>query len=166
MKSRPSPGAARHPLPVGEGPTPSVLLPPGEEPALSERSESKGGAKRRMRGLLLIAILLAACNREQKQSAQLSSGGNVDRGKAAIERYGCNACHIIPGISGPKGMVGPPLDHIASRSFIAGKFPNNPQTMINWLQDPPKYDPQSAMPNLGVTQADSRDMTAYLYTLK
>jgi cytochrome c2 len=111
-------------------------------------------------------MVLIACNREQKQSAALATAGDVNRGKAAIERYGCNACHIIPGIPGPKGKVGPPLDHMASRSFIGGKFPNNPQTMINWLQDPPKYDPQSGMPNLGVTPGDSRDISAYLYTLK
>jgi cytochrome c len=111
----------------------------------------------------LTAILFLACNREPKQSA---SAGNVDRGKEAIERYGCNACHNIPGIPGPKGMVGPPLDHMASRSLIAGKLPNKPDTMISWLQDPPKYDPQAAMPNLGVTPADSRDISAYLYTLK
>jgi cytochrome c2 len=118
-----------------------------------------------MKCFCLIAIVLIACNREQKRSADPAIGNPI-RGKEAIERYGCNACHNIPGIPGTKGMVGPPLDHIASRSFIAGKLPNNPQTMINWLQDPPKYDPQASMPNLGVTPADSRDMVAYLYTLK
>jgi cytochrome c len=112
-----------------------------------------------------LLLLLLACNREQKQSAALASG-DVNRGKEAIERYGCNACHNIPGIPGPKGMVGPRLDHMASRSLIAGKFPNNPQTMIDWLQNPPKYDPQSSMPNLGVTPEDSRDISAFLYTLK
>ncbi len=116
--------------------------------------------------LALTAILFLACNREPKHPAELAGVSNVNRGKEAIERYGCNACHIIPGIPGPKGMVGPPLDHMASRSFIAGKFPNNPQTMTDWLQNPPKYDPQSAMPNLGVTPADSRDISAYLYTLR
>jgi len=119
------------------------------------------------RGICLaLAIVFLACNREQKQSAALATAGNVDRGKAAIERYGCNACHNIPGIPGPKGMVGPPLDHMASRSLIGGKLPNNPDTMIKWLQDPLKYDPQATMPNLGVTPADSRDISAYLYTLK
>ena len=102
-------------------------------------------------------LIVAACKQE---------GGDVSRGKEAIQRYGCNSCHNIPGVPGPKGMVGPPLDHMASRSFIAGKFPNNPQTMIDWLQNPPRYDAQTAMPNLGVTAGDSRDITAYLYTLK
>jgi cytochrome c2 len=107
----------------------------------------------------LLILLFLACNREQNI-------GNATRGKEAIERYGCNACHNIPGVPGPKGMVGPPLDHMAARSFIAGKFPNNPQTMIKWLQNPPAYDSQTAMPNLGISADDSRDITAYLYNLK
>ena len=106
----------------------------------------------------LLALLLF-CNRE-------ATNGDINRGKDAIQRYGCNSCHKIPGIPGVMGMVGPSLDHMASRSFIAGKFPNNPQTMIDWLQNPPKYDSQTAMPNLGVTPSDSRDIAAYLYTLK
>jgi cytochrome c2 len=118
--------------------------------------------------LLAICLLLFfSCNREEKREAAfLSGGGDPQRGKTAIERYGCTACHNIPGVAGPRGMVGPPLDHMASRSFIAGKFANNADTMIKWLQNPPAFDPQSAMPSMGVTPADSRDITAYLYTLK
>jgi len=118
-----------------------------------------------MRARFFLLLLLFACNREQTAQAKMSSG-DPQRGKAAIDRYGCNACHSIPGIPGPKGMVGPSLDHIASHATIAGKFPNNPQTMIQWLQNPPAFDAQSSMPNLGITEAESRDITAYLYSLK
>ena len=47
----------------------------------------------------LILLLLLACNREQKQQAKMATGGDPDRGKAAIERYGCSACHNIPGVA-------------------------------------------------------------------
>jgi putative membrane protein len=114
----------------------------------------------------MLLLLLLACNREQKLQAMSSTGGDPSRGKEAIERYGCQACHNIPGLPGPKGMVGPTLAHMASRAYIGGKLPNNPQTMIKWLQNPAAFDPQSAMPNLAVTESDSRDITAYLYTLK
>jgi cytochrome c2 len=114
---------------------------------------------------MLLFLLLLACNRREKQPAMAINGDPV-RGKEAIERYGCTACHNIPGIPGPKGMVGPPLDHMASRANVVGKLPNNPQMMIKWLQNPPAYDPQGSMPNLGVTPGDSSDITAYLYTLK
>ena len=133
----------------------------------------EGGAKRRVRGadtiltsLLLLTCVLLSCNREQKQAAVMATNGDPARGKEAIERYGCTACHNIPGVPGPKGMVGPPLDHMASRAYLAGKLPNNAEMMIKWLQNPPAFDPQGAMPNLGVTPNDSRDMAAYLYTLK
>lgn len=116
---------------------------------------------------LVLAVLLAACSHpEHKQSTSSATGGDAARGKAAIDRYGCTACHTVPGIQGPGGMVGPPLDHIASHPLIAGTLPNRPQTMIQFLQNPQQYAPQGAMPNLGISPGDARDIAAYLYTLK
>jgi cytochrome c len=45
-------------------------------------------------------------------------------------------------------------------------LPNTPENMFRWLQNPPAVDPLTAMPNLGVTEADARDMAGYLYTLR
>jgi len=108
---------------------------------------------------MTIAVLLLA-------SCKAYETANVQHGKTLMTQYGCTACHNIPGVKGPRGMVGPPLDHMASRAYIAGKYPNNPDTMANWLQNPQAMDPQNAMPNLHVTPADSRDMAAFLTTLK
>jgi cytochrome c len=119
--------------------------------------------------ILLVAtvIALTACNREQKHQIMVAAGGgNADRGKQLITQYGCNSCHIIPGIEGAKGMVGPPLEHIGSRQIIAGKLQNTPQNMTQWLQNPQAIDPQNAMPNLGVKPDEARDITAYLVSLK
>jgi len=123
--------------------------------------------KRNILMMLVLLITLASCKREEKAgNALMTGGGDSGRGKEAIQRYGCTACHNIPGVEGPRGMVGPPLDHMAQRQVLAGKFPNAPDTMIKWLQNPQAMDPQNAMPNLGVTPEDARDITAYLYTLK
>jgi cytochrome c2 len=117
--------------------------------------------------LLFCVLLLVSCNREEKQQSRpVANGGDAHRGNEALVRYGCTACHSIPGIEGPRGLVGPPLDHMAARPLIAGKFENTPQNMALWLQNPQSMDPDSAMPSLGVTPADARDMTAYLATLK
>lgn len=113
-----------------------------------------------MRRAILILILLAACKKHEVIP------GDPDRGKQLISQYGCTSCHIVPGVKGPKGMVGPSLDHIATRTYIAGKFQNSVPAMTTWLQNPQAMDPTNAMPNLGVTPDDARDMTAYLYTLK
>lgn len=114
--------------------------------------------------LALFLLVSVGCHRGEKPAAaQATGGGNVDAGKAAIEKYGCNACHIIPGVEGQRGMAGPSLDHLKSRPLLSGKLPNNPETLTKWMQNPPAMDPQTAMPNLGVTPDDARDITAYLY---
>ncbi len=117
-----------------------------------------------MKRIALALFLLSACHKESSQGP--ASAGDAKRGAQLIDQYGCSACHSIPGIAGPKGMIGPSLDHIGSRSFIARKFPNTPETMTKWLQNPQAMDPQNTMPNLGITPADSRDITAYLFSLK
>lgn len=94
------------------------------------------------------------------------TGGDPHRGRAAITRYGCSACHTIPGVTGATALVGPPLDRIASRSYIGGVLPNTPDNMIRWIENPPGIDKMTAMPNLGVTDGDARDIASYLYTLK
>ena len=120
-----------------------------------------------MRRLLLCALLLAACNREDtNQISAMTGGGDPAKGKDAIVRYGCTACHNVPGIQGPRGMVGPPLDHMASRAFIAGKIQNSPPNLEQWIVNPQSLDPNNAMPALGVTPADAKDIAAFLYTLK
>jgi cytochrome c1 len=92
--------------------------------------------------------------------------GDVDRGRMALHQHGCNACHVIPGVVGSKIYVGPPLQGIASRHFIAGTLVNTPDAMARWIVDTQKVKPGTAMPQLGVAEQDARDMAAYLATLK
>jgi hypothetical protein len=62
--------------------------------------------------------------------------------------------------------VGPPLDRIATRKYIAGMLPNTAENMLRWLRTPQDVNPRTAMPDLGVSERDARDMAAYLYTLR
>lgn len=92
--------------------------------------------------------------------------GSPVRGRALLARYGCPACHAIPGSAAPDGMTGPPLAGIGSRGYLAGKFANEPIELEEWIQHPQKMKPESAMPELGVTDRDARDLAAYLATLR
>lgn len=117
----------------------------------------------------LAALLLgAACGGGEAEHAvaEMTGGGNPTRGRAAIEHYGCATCHTIPGVRGADSLVGPPLTQIASRSYIGGVLTNSPENMIRWIRDPRGVDNLTAMPNLGVTDRDARDIASYLYTLK
>lgn len=112
------------------------------------------------------AVLTACQQVELERRAAAMTGGSPQRGKAAIGRYGCGSCHTIPGVEGASALVGPNLDQVASRMYVAGVLPNTPDNMIRWVQHPRDVDPLTAMPNLGVTDGDARDIVSYLYTLK
>lgn len=99
-------------------------------------------------------------------NAEAMTHGDSARGKAAIRRHGCGACHSIAGINDADGQVGPPLATIASRTEIAGVLPNQPDQMIRWLRHPQAVLPGNGMPDLGLSEAEARDIAAYLYTLR
>ena len=116
--------------------------------------------------LCLLAAALCSCARASSTPVVSVAGGDAGRGKAVIQKYGCSACHMIPGVPGPETSVGPSLAGVANRVFIAGVTPNVPDAMIKWLKDPPSVDTLTAMPMLGLSDAEARDAAAYLYSLR
>jgi cytochrome c1 len=66
-------------------------------------------------------------------------------------------------VPGADAMAAPPLDHFYARSYIAGRLPNTEENLIKWIQDPQQIEPGNAMPNLGVTPDEARDIASYLY---
>ena len=119
---------------------------------------------------LIAALMLTGCglgtDEQTFAKAAALTGGDPKAGAIKIKQYGCSSCHTIPGIRGATREVGPPLEGIAGRMFIAGILPNNPQNMAGWIMNPQAHDPKTAMPNLSVNAADAADISAYLYTLK
>jgi cytochrome c1 len=116
--------------------------------------------------LALALLLLGACERDEAPAAQRVFGGSPEFGRELIAAQGCTACHVIPGIAGFTGSVGPSLDGFGGRALIAGRLPNRPMMLTAWLRDPPAIDPATAMPALGLSEPETRDMAAYLYTLR
>jgi cytochrome c len=101
---------------------------------------------------------------ELEAKAQAMTMGSVPRGQQAFGKYGCGGCHTVHHIPQASGTVGPPLDGVAARGIIGGRLSNNPDNMRLWIEDPQRVSPGTAMPNLGVTKQDSRDIAAFLYT--
>lgn len=93
------------------------------------------------------------------------AGADPQLGRDAIRDFGCISCHSIPGVTGADAHVGPPLDNFAERRYIAGRVPNDADTLILFLIDPKYVDPESAMPVTGVTEEEARHIASYLYTL-
>ena len=119
--------------------------------------------------ILCAAVLLTGCSNkaaEAEQIARTTTGGSASRGLIAMSRYGCGSCHVIPGVSGAFGKVGPPLAGIGSRFYVAGVLQNTPSNLERWIENPPAVDEHTVMPNLGVSHKDAVDIAGYLYTLR
>ena len=125
---------------------------------------------RRMIPALFVLLSLCACNGQQEGShntaSQMTGGGNAEAGMADMRKFGCSGCHTIPGIEGAHGLVGPPLNQFADRIYIAGRLPNTPENLMLWIQKPQQVVPNNAMPDMGISEQDSRDIAAYLYTVR
>jgi cytochrome c2 len=111
---------------------------------------------------LCVGLALAGCN-----AIGLGQASDAQkRGADLIVASGCGTCHAIPGIAGARGNVGPPLDRIGARVFIAGMLRNTPENMVRWLKNPQAVIPGNAMPNMNLNDAQARDITAYLADLQ
>jgi cytochrome c1 len=108
----------------------------------------------------LALAALAGCGRSGAAAGK--AGGDPERGRLALTQYGCQSCHMIKGVTGPRVYVGPPLEQFGERKFIAGRIPNTHDNLVRWIRNPQELDPLTAMPALEVTQQDASDMAAYL----
>jgi cytochrome c2 len=120
--------------------------------------------------LAVACLVLAGCELSgtAPYADKVVKNGDPARGRALIASgvHGCTTCHTIPGLRGVRGVVGPPLDGLARRGFIAGQLPNVPGVLVAFLEDPPALVPDTGMPNVGLTPEEARHIAAYLYTLK
>lgn len=123
--------------------------------------------------LILIVVspfVLAGCGNLSAANVRaawnMTGGGNARRGPTLVRNYGCVTCHTISALPGARGLVGPPLDGVSQRLYLAGELPNTAENLMQWIQHPHAVEPHTIMPEMNVTEQDSRDIAAYLYTLR
>lgn len=136
----------------------------GQKIAGQEHMTPTRAATHGFRGAAALALTLigSACKPPPEQGHSMPIA-NVSAGKAAIERVGCGSCHTIPGVDWPQGKVGPALGGLPQRGLIAGKLPNQPDTLAAFIRNAPAFVPNSGMPAMPVSEQEARDIAAYLY---
>jgi len=87
----------------------------------------------------------------------------VAHGRELLAQRGCAGCHQLSGVGArpaddqpaPRTLsLAPDLRHVRERS--------EPAAIARWLLDPSQVKPDAAMPNLGLSTADARDLAAFL----
>jgi len=109
----------------------------------------------------------AATAAQGTASTKTAAGGDPQAVQQAVAKYGCGACHVIPGVQGANGTIGPSLAGFSKLDVIAKTtVPNTPENDVKWIMDPQSIKPGTAMPNKSVNQTDAQTITAYLRTLQ
>ena len=76
-------------------------------------------------------------------------------GRAKLEDLGCLGCHTV---DGKDTGFAPDLSRLGEKA--------TPEWLANWIKNPKKYWPETAMPNLRVPDEDVQLLAAYLAGLK
>jgi len=116
--------------------------------------------------LAAVCAVASSCGSAGGEPYRTVAGGDPARGAKAVATYGCGSCHVIPGIRQAYGVLGPPLVSFGRHTVLAGQVVNSADQLVLWIVNPQRIKPATAMPNLGVTADDARDIAAYLYTLR
>lgn len=126
---------------------------------------------RRLEWLFLIcaiSLVSVSCNWFREfdfaRGARMT-GGNPEIGRRVLAQRSCISCHTIPGVPKADGNSAPSLAHWAGRRDFLDRFPNTPENLIKWLSNPSHMKPGTKMPQLNVTEKESRDMAAYLFSI-
>ncbi len=76
---------------------------------------------------------------------------DVHRGKMAWQKYDCIGCHTILGNG---SYFAPDLTKVVAKK--------PPTYLVKWLQDPKGVRSDATMPRLGISEAEARDLVAFL----
>jgi cytochrome c len=112
---------------------------------------------------VIIGIVAAAAALGLARGAHPFSSGGDGAAASLVAGYGCGTCHVIRGIDGADGVVGPPLTGLDTRRMIAGRLANTPANLALWISEPQAIDPGNAMPDTGVSRAQAALIADYLY---
>lgn len=98
----------------------------------------------------------------------VASPADADAGRQLVASKACGGCHVIPGVAGAAGMVGPSLAGVGQRTQIAGGAVRigGVEDMKKWVQNPAQVKPGTAMPNMGLTDDEAGKVAAFLSTLR
>ncbi|GIW81710.1 MAG: hypothetical protein KatS3mg105_3517 [Gemmatales bacterium] len=108
---------------------------------------------------------------QQELHARLPGADNIFRGKQLVVEHGCLGCHKYRGRG---GIIGPDLTHVGDKTVHDFDFKNIPKhfkrTVEDWMfahfKSPQAVIPNTLMPEMGLTDDEARDLTAYMLSLK
>jgi mono/diheme cytochrome c family protein len=118
-------------------------------------AEAHHSALAREEPILPARYIESSCG--QCHHAPMAGTPRLNEGRELLARYGCVRCHTIRLPDGSMMAATddpPPLTHIADKTTR--------EWVYAWLKDPASYASSATMPNFQLSDADARDISAFL----
>ncbi|HKF44843.1 MAG TPA: c-type cytochrome [Thermoanaerobaculia bacterium] len=91
--------------------------------------------------------------------------GDAARGEKLLASRGCYGCHQVdPRADAPRDLTGTYRQFGPNLAGIGSKASKD--WIYQWISDPKRWNPETKMPNLRLSQQDALDIAEYLSTLK
>lgn len=118
-------------------------------------------------GTMVLVIFVAGCGllSQSRDPRVEETGGSITRGQELVKIHGCVACHSVSGVASVNDGYGPSFDDFPAQRLIGGSVENEPDTLIQFLISPQTVIPDTAMPTVGISEEDARDIATWLYSL-
>ena len=93
--------------------------------------------------LMLACLHLMACDGPPDRTPTLGDA-NAAAGRQLVADKGCVACHTFPDVKWPRGGLGPSLQDFGRQGLIAGRLPNQPGVLMQFVRNAPALVPWTA----------------------
>lgn len=108
--------------------------------------------------IAIIPVFVFSCHNESDNPDDDTLSAEV-----LMIQKGCTSCHQLQKLQAATGLVGPPLDAMSQKTYIAGVLPNTEENLVKWLMNPQHFHVASAMPNSNITPQEAIKISAYLW---
>lgn len=88
--------------------------------------------------LACISLLLGACSQQKSKSEQPAGLYNKELAVSALQKAGCVGCHVIPGVPGAAGTLGPDLTEagkLASEHMALSEYTGKAKTVEEYIHE-------------------------------
>lgn len=99
------------------------------------------------------------------------AGADVGKGRQLLETKGCGSCHVMSGVAAVPSSAPPAMDpkefergHRLAPDLRVTRDRMTAAMLTAWLKDPKAVKPDTPMPKIALTDAEVRDLAAYLLT--
>jgi cytochrome c oxidase subunit 2 len=102
----------------------------------------------------------------QEKPAVESDNASLLEDRKVFMSQSCVNCHAVDGMAA-KGSCAPNLTHLMGRQTLAsGMYPNTPENLGKWVNDPQKLKAGCLMPAFGLSTREQQQIVRYLQSLK